>query len=191
MDDDQAKLRPLVQAAQSVRAVKEELAKPLLVTSKEAFSVKDIRPFVEEGRAVEKRAGDTGGPFAVAMAAELPKPSESKEKHGPRMVVVGSTNVAFGQAWRDATLLGNRILTESIVSWLAAKPAIVSVPEKPSHPAGLSLTEESLGEVLRYVLVYLPGSSLALGAFILVRRRVVERRSRQRPTKGTPPRGSA
>ncbi len=191
MDDETPKIRPLIQAAQSVRVVKEGLAKPLLVTSKDSFSVKDIRPFVEEGRSVEKRAGDSGGPFALAAASELPKPPESKEKHGPRMVVAGSTNVAFGQAWRDATLLGDRIFTESVISWLAAKPAIVSVPEKPSHPAGLSLTEDSLGDVLRYVLLYLPGSALGLGAFILVRRRIVERRSRQSGGKGRPNRGTA
>jgi len=190
MDDEQPKLRPLVQAAQSVRAVKEGVAKPLLVTSKDAFSVKDIRPFVEEGQTVEKRAGDTGGPLVVAMASELTKPPESKEKHGPRMVVVGSANVAFGQAWRDATMLGDRVLSESIIAWLAAKPAIVSVPEKPSHPAGLSLTEDALGDVLRYVLLYLPGSALVLGGFILVRRRVVERRSRQEGRVKSAKRGS-
>jgi hypothetical protein len=72
------------------------------------------------------------------------------------------------------------MLVESALSWLAAKPAIVSVPEKPSHPAGLSLTEESLTEVLRYVLLYMPGSALFLGALILLRRRQTERRSRAR-----------
>jgi hypothetical protein len=96
------------------------------------------------------------------------------------MVVIGTANVAFSQCWRDATLLGNRMLVESALSWLAAKPAIVSVPEKPSHPAGLSLTEESLTEVLRYVLLYMPGSALFLGALILLRRRQTERRSRAR-----------
>jgi len=190
MNDDQPKLRPLVQAAQSIRAEKQGMALPLLATSKDAFGVKDIRPFVEEGHAVEKHAGDSSGPLFVAMAAELPRPPESKEKHGPRMVVVGSANVAFGQAWRDATMLGDRVFTESAVSWLAAKPAIVSVPEKPSHPAGLSLTEDALGEVLRYVLLYLPGSALALGAFILVRRRTTERKSRQRTAPGDPTRGA-
>ena len=176
--DDEARLRPQVTAAQSLHATKDSAAKPLLETSKEAFSVKDIRPFVDEGHPVEKHAGDASGPLALAMASERPLSAGSKEKHGPRMVVVGTANVAFSQAWRDATLLGNRVLVESALSWLAAKPAIVSVPEKPSHPAGLSLTEESLGEVLRYVLLYMPGSALGLGALILVRRRQTERRSR-------------
>jgi hypothetical protein len=176
--DEEARLRPELTAAQSLGATQGSTAKPLVVTSKDAFSVKDIRPFVDEGHPVEKHAGDPGGPLALAMAAERPLPAGSKEKHGPRMVVIGTANVAFSQSWRDATLLGNRVLVESALSWLAAKPSIVSVPEKPSHPAGLSLTEDSLGEVLRYVLLYMPGSALLLGALILVRRRHTERRSR-------------
>src|SRR4029079_18815276 len=92
------KIGLLLEPHLSVRAVKEGVAKPLLVTSKETFSVKDIRPFVDEGHTVAKRAGDSGGPLALAMASELSNPPDSKEKHGPRMVVVGSANVAFGQA---------------------------------------------------------------------------------------------
>lgn len=184
ISDDKPKFRPVITAAQSLRGTKDGVAKSLLVTSKLAFSVKDIRPFVEEGHAVEKHAGDASGPFAVAMASERPLPPGSKEKHGPRLVAVGTANVAFGQAFRDPTLLGDRIFIESALSWLAAKPAIVSVPEKPSHPAGLSLTEESLGEVLRYVLLYMPGAALVLGGLILVRRRSTERRSRRRVQDG-------
>ena len=41
---------------------------------------------------------------------------------------------------------------------------IVSVPEKASHDVGLSLTEESLGEVQRYVLMYMPASAALLGS---------------------------
>jgi hypothetical protein len=190
LNDDEPRFRPQVTAAQSLRGTKGGNAVPLLVTSKDAFSVKDIRPFVEEGRAVEKHSGDAGGPFAIAMAAERPLPPGSKDKHGPRIVVVGTANVAFSQAYRDAALLGNRMFVESALSWLAAKPAIVSVPEKPSHPAGLSMTEDSLSEVLRYVLVYMPGSALLLGALILVRRRGTEKRSRRlvqgRTGKGEP-----
>lgn len=179
LDDDKPKVRPMITAAQSLRALPGSLAQPLLTTSKDAFSVKDIRPFVEEGRAVEKRAGDASGPFTIAFASELPKPPGSKERHGQRMVVTGTANIAFCQSWRDATLLGDRLLVESALSWLAAKPSIVSVPEKPAHPAGLSLTEDSIAEVQRYVLLYLPGASLFFGVLILLRRRSVEQKSRR------------
>jgi hypothetical protein len=175
---DAPKYLALLTAAQSLRATEGGSARPLLTTSDRAFSVRDIRPFVEEGRAVEKRAGDAGGPFAVAMASERPRPSGSKADHGPRLVVVGSANVAFGRSWRDATLLGNRLFVESALSWLAAQPRIVSVPEKASHAAGLSLTEDDLRDILWYVLLYMPGAALLLGGLILLRRRSSERRSR-------------
>lgn len=181
-DGFDVRYRPLLTAAQSLKTTSADSpAKPLLVTSKEAYSVKDIRPFVEEGRAVEKRAGDASGPFTVAMAAE--RGARSGKGHGPRMVVVGTTNVAFGLAWRDGTLLANRLFVESALAWLAAKPPIVSVPEKPSHAAGLSLTEDSLGEILRYVLLYMPCSALLLGGLLLFRRRSQERKSRSQTPK--------
>ncbi|HVU01428.1 MAG TPA: GldG family protein [Polyangiaceae bacterium] len=189
--DDEVKLRPVLTASQSLRATKDSVAKPLLVTSALAFGVKDIRPFVEEGKAVEKHSGDTSGPFVVAMAAERDRPEGSHEKHGPRLVAIGTANVAFGQTFRDATLLGNRVFVESAISWLAAKPAIVSVPEKPSHPVGLSLTEDALSEVLRYVLVYMPGAALVLGGLILVRRRGAEKKSRQAVQGGKRPGGAS
>ena len=175
----EVKFRPVLSAAQSQKATAGGPGKALLTTSNKAFSVKDIRPFVEEGREVEKRAGDSSGPFHVAMAAQLPAKSAAKEARGGRLVVAGSANVAFGQAWRDPTLLGNRLFAESALSWLAARPKIVSVPEKPSHAAGLNLTEENLGEILRYVLVYMPGAALVLGLALLYMRRREERRSRR------------
>ncbi len=52
------------------------------------------------------------------------------------------------------------------------------MPEKQGHDVGLALTEESLSEVLRYVLVYMPLSAAALGAFVMLRRRGKEKRSR-------------
>jgi hypothetical protein len=180
-----ARFRPMMSLAQSLKKTPGSTANPLLMTSQSAFSVQDVRPFIDEGRAVEKRQGDAGGPFVLAAAVERPLPEGSTEKHGPRIVVVGSASVAFGQSWRDATYIGDRVFTESVLSWLAAKPAIVSVPEKASNPAGVSLTEESLHEILRYVLVYLPGAALGLGTLILFRRRSTERRSRAaKPKQG-------
>jgi hypothetical protein len=82
-------------------------------------------------------------------------------------------------------LLGARLLVENALAWVAARPAIVSVPQKPARTVGLSLTQESLGEILRYVLVYMP-STAALGGFVLLfRRRVRETRSRRDGAGGT------
>ncbi|MCA9597874.1 MAG: GldG family protein [Myxococcales bacterium] len=170
------RFRVLVSAAQSLRASGKQPVS-LLVTSAEAVAVKDIRPFVEQGKAIEKGAGKPG-PFVLAFASELPK--QGQAPHGPRMVVVGSANLAWSRNWREPTLLGNRLFMESAVSWLAARPAIVSVPEKASHDVGLSLTEESLTDVRNYVLLYMPASAAALGIFVMLRRRSKEKRSRRK-----------
>ena len=78
--------------------------------------------------------------------------------------------------------LGNRRLIENAISWAAARPSMISVPEKPEREVGLSLSEESLGEVLRYVLLYMPLSAGLIGAFVLLRRRNLERQSRRAHT---------
>lgn len=178
-EDGAAAYGVLMSAAQSLRASATGTPAPLLVTSDQAFSVKDIRPFTEEGKAVEPTASDPRGPFTVAMAAELPKPEASRASHGPRLVVVGSANVAWGRNWRDSTLLGDALFMESALSWLSARPTLVSVPEKASHDAGLSLSEESLSDVRWYVLVYMPLTALALGGFVMLRRRRAEKKSRE------------
>lgn len=188
-DGDRVLYRVLFSASQSLRATG-SAPQPLLTTTSDAFALKDIRPFVEAGKPVEKAAGDPVGPFTIAFASELPRPAASKSPHGPRVVIAGSANLAWSRNWRDSTLLGNRVFVESAVSWLAARPALVSVPEKPAHEVGLGLTEESLSDVFRYVILYMPGAAMVLGAFVLLRRRHTERRSRRdkhdKPTKPDP-----
>ncbi len=177
---EDSKVRVLVRNAQSLRRSKgEQQPVSLLSTSGEAFSVTDIRPFVQEGALLEKGPGDEQGPFSVAMAAELPKPAGSDAAHGPRIVVAGSANLVWAGNWRDPTTVGDRVLVESAISWLAARPVMVDVPEKAAQEAGLRLTEESMSDVLLYVLLYLPGATVILGGVVMYRRRLVERRSRR------------
>lgn len=175
---DEVRFKVLLSASQSLRAASGSAAQALLTTSAEAFALKDVRPFVDQGKPVEKSSSDPAGPFTVAYAVELPKPNGSSAPHGPRAVFVGSANLAWGRNWREPTLLGDRLFLESALSWLSARPTLVSVPEKQGHDVGLALTEDSLGDVLRYVLIYMPLSAALLGTFVLLRRRQKEKRSR-------------
>ncbi len=175
LKDGEPRFRVLLSAAQSMKAA-DGRPVALLSTSQQAFSLRDIRPFVAEGIPPEKSSKDPGGPFVVAFASELPKVGDAP--HGPRMIAVGSANPVWGRNFREPTLLGNRLFIESCLSWLAARPSIVSVPEKASHDVGLSLTEESLGDVFRYVLLFMPGAAALLGVFVMLRRRAGEKRSR-------------
>ncbi|MCC6215275.1 MAG: GldG family protein [Polyangiaceae bacterium] len=176
--DGSASLRVLVSATQSLRGAPGSAAESLLVTSAEAFSVKDVRPFVEAGSAPERGPNDPAGPFSVAMAAELPKRPGSTAAHGPRCVVVGTANPLFSRNWREPSLAAAQVFIESALSWLAARPAIVSVPEKPQQQLGLALTEESITDVRNYVLVYMPLAAALLGTFVVLRRRRAEKRAR-------------
>ncbi len=144
----------------------------LLGTSNDAFGMTDFFAWAERGGAPEKSAGDRAGPMALAMASELPKKGAGSA-HGPRMVVVGTASLAVGQNWQERVLRGGAIFTESALSWLAAEPPLVDIPDKPAV-TGARLNEASLGEVLRYVVFYMPGAVLLLAIAVYLRRRVMD-----------------
>ncbi len=152
----------------------------LLQTSEQAFAVDDLRPFLE-GRVLAPRARDRRGPLTVAVAAELAPPSPPARPRASRAVFVGTPTLALAPSFRDAALRGNQLLVESALAWLAAEPALVEVPEKAAVAVGVGLTEASLREVGRYVLLYLPATAALLGVIVLLRRRAEERRARREP----------
>ena len=128
----------------------------------------------------EKQDRDLKGPLVLAMASERPKLSKASP-HGPRVVVIGAGTVMLQRNWRDpAPARGAAFLVESAISWLASKPAILDVPAKPSVAAGIRITEESRNEVRRYVLVFMPLTSILFGLGIGLWRRSTERKPRKR-----------
>jgi hypothetical protein len=161
--------RVLVIGAQTLGTTTNSLAKPLLNTSNLSFAIDDLTATESRGGALEPKDENESGPYYVAMASE--QKVQGIQARPSRMVVLGSVSPAWSRNWRDPALIGNRLFVESAVAWLSSVPALVSVPKRRAHPAGLSLTEDSLGEVLRYGLVYMPGSALGLGLLIVSRRR--------------------
>jgi len=171
--------RVLVTGAQSLRIAGNSPAKALLVSSDQALSVRDLSGLLDPNQkddAVERAPRSS---FTLAIAAELPKPAGSTAKYGPRVVLAGAANLVWARNYSDSSLYGDRLFSENALSWLSARPTLVSVPEKTEHDVGLSLSEGTLAEVLRYVLIYMPGCSAALGTFVLMRRRSFEKKSRR------------
>jgi hypothetical protein len=166
----------IVSEARPLELVSGGPANVILKTSPEAIALDDLET-VLEGRGAPEDA--QRAERVVGVAAELPKPSGWRDKHGPRGVVFGSRSLPWTRSFRDPALLGDRLLVENALAWVAARPPIVSVPEKPARSVGLALTEESLGEILRYVLVYMPLTAALGGFLILFRRRAQEKRSRR------------
>jgi hypothetical protein len=176
--------RVLVSEAQSLRPLEGAQPKPLIASGNQALSLDDLAAFVDPERQREALERARRGEYTLAFATELEKPAGSPHRYGPRLVIAGASNLLWGRNFRDPALYGNRLFVENAVSWAAARPAMISVPEKPAREIGLNLSEDSLGEVLRYVLIYMPGSAALLGVFVLIRRRATEKSSRRSP-KGT------
>jgi hypothetical protein len=86
-------------------------------------------------------------------------------------VVLGSSAPLLGNTWQDATLAGTRRFVESALSWVAARPALVSLTDKPERQVDLRFTEQSMSQIAPYVLLYKPATALALAALVLLRRR--------------------
>jgi hypothetical protein len=176
LEGGKAELSVLVTESRSLSLVSGGPAHALVKSSPEAVTITDLKS-VLDGKGPPPDA-----PHAervVVAAAELPKPAASREKHGPRLILAGFTGLAASRSFQDPALVGDRLLVENGFAWAAARPPIVSVPEKPARELGLALTEDSLAQVLRYVLMYMPGSAFVIGAFVLLRRRAQERASRK------------
>jgi hypothetical protein len=171
--------RVLVSGAQSLRISSTSPAKPLLSSTDKALSLRDLSALLDPNHGQDPVENAPRAQYTLAVAAELPKPAGSASKYGPRVVLAGTANLVWGRNYGDSSLYGDRLFSENALSWLSSRPALVSVPEKTEHEIGLSLSEGTLSEVQRYVLIYMPGCAAALGVFVLLRRRSLERESRK------------
>jgi hypothetical protein len=176
-DDKRDTPRTVLHFARSLKRVSEPgSASPsdLLQTSQKAFGLVNIAGASEWKDAPQKKAGDLGGPLAVAMAAERPKTSPSAA-HGPRVVVIGSASPLTSPTFREPLpLRGAALFAESAISWLASKPQVLDVPDKTAVPAGIRITDDDRAAVRRYVLFMMPGTVALLGIVIALWRRRTE-----------------
>ncbi|HVY25228.1 MAG TPA: GldG family protein [Polyangiaceae bacterium] len=175
-EDDKLSSRVLVVQSRSVSVSGN--ASLILRSSDSAVALRDLHALTESG-AEAATSGAAPRSYGLAAAVELPKPASSHGTHGPRVLISGASNLAYNRNFQDPSLYGNRRLLENAISWAAARPSMLSVPAKAEREVGLSLSEESLGDVMRYVLFYMPLSAGLIGAFVLLRRRNDEKRSRQ------------
>jgi hypothetical protein len=174
-EDDKLSSRVLVAQARSLEVG--SAASVVIETTSSAVSLKDLSP-LGAGQRADVAAGAERKVLSVAAARELTK-VDTKAAHGPRLFVSGASNLAWNRNFQDPSLYGNQRLIENAISWAAARPSMLNVPQKAEREVGLSLSEESLDEVQRYVLLYMPVSAGLLAAFVLLRRRSDERRARR------------
>jgi hypothetical protein len=146
----------------------------LLVTGDGAFAKRDITGASQWTAAPPRDPSDPSGPFTVAMASERERIGPAAP-HGPRVVVVGTRYMLAEDNWRQPRPLhGAAFFVDSALSWLAARPEVVDVPDRAEVPAGMRISGEGRAEVRRYVLVFMPLAALLLGAAVWAWRRSSE-----------------
>ncbi len=119
------------------------------------------------------------GPFPIALAAERPR-VHTTDAHGPRVVVLGSAEMLSPAHWAaPLSEHGSAFIVENSISWLAARPELVDVPEKGHVKSEIHWTEATRTGVRNYVLVLMPLACALLGLAILL-----YRKSNERPVKG-------
>ena len=160
-------------------------AADLLFTSDAAFAKRDVAAAAEGSDAPPRAPSDVAGPFVVAMASERPRATPTAP-HGPRVVVLGSRYFLAQDNWRQPRPLhGAAFLVDSALSWLAARPEVIDVPERAEVAAGMRVSEEGRTEVQRYVLLFMPLAALMLAAAVWAWRRSSENKPYEpRPAKG-------
>lgn len=145
--------------AEPLGRTKKSSAVPLLQTSASAVVMDNLKD-------LDEKSSD-GAPFTLAYAGSR----QTSESESQRWVVMGASNFLANASFRDPAFFGNQVLAENSFSWLIERPELVSVPERPPLAAGLNLTEGSLQDLLRYVLIYMPLTAASTGALVLYRRR--------------------
>jgi hypothetical protein len=156
-------------------------ASDLLATSASAFAKTSVAGAAGWAEAPRRAEGDPAGPFVVAMASERPRVGAASS-HGPRVVVVGSRFVLAEDNWKQPRAMhGAAFFVDSAISWLAARAAVVDVPERGEVAAGMRVSEQGREEVRRYVLVLMPLAALLLGIAVWGWRRSAEGRPYARP----------
>jgi hypothetical protein len=149
-------------------------AAELLSTTDDAFAKRDVAAAAQAADAPPRAPTDAPGPFVVAMAGERPRVTPTAP-HGPRVVVLGSRYFLAQDNWRQPRPLhGAAFLVDSALSWLAARPEVVDVPDRAEVAAGMRVSEEGRTEVQRYVLYFMPLAALLLGIAVWAWRRSSE-----------------
>ena len=170
----------LTVASSITKVPSEAAATPLLVTTDRSFGMVDFFAWAKNPTPPAAQAEDHKGPLTVAWAVELLKPAGSTAAYGPRAVVIGSSGVLVSSNWQSEELRGTSAFIESSISWLVAKPALVSVPKKPTVTAGLRVSEDDIRRLSLYTVLCMPLASALFGVAVFLRRKSGEKRGKKK-----------
>jgi len=150
--------RSIVPAKPAVEGITVE---PLLRTNEASWGESDMKPGAKQVQFDEK--SDIKGPVTIGDVAT----KTIGDKKG-RLVVIGDSDFAINGYFGA---LGNGNLLTNAVSFLAQDESFISIKVKDPANRPVTMTESQERSVAWLVELLLPGSVLAIGISVLVRRR--------------------
>lgn len=108
---------------------------------------------------------DKKGPVSVGVSVNKKLEASTKET---RLIVFGDVDF-IRNGWFN--MLGNGNLALNSVAWLAEETQLISMKEKPSEAAELTLTEYQLRKFMRFSQYIFPAVIIFIGVIIWIRRR--------------------
>lgn len=108
---------------------------------------------------------DKKGPVSVGVSVSKKNENNQKET---RLIVFGDIDF-IRNGWFN--ILGNGNLALNSVAWLAEETQLISIKEKPSEAAELTLTEYQLRKFMRFSEYIFPALIIFIGVIIWIRRR--------------------
>lgn len=135
---------------------------PLLMTTERSWGETDLA-----ASPVKFDAGtDSAGPMNLAVAVERREAQSNvaAENAGPRLVVVGSTTMAF-DGYMDR-YMGNRTFLMNAVNWLAEREERLGIPPRRGERRELAASPTALKTIFFIAVVAMPLAALACGGAV-------------------------
>jgi gliding motility-associatede transport system auxiliary component len=159
-------------------------AQTIVETSKASWAESDVKALAER-RPVgfDEKTGDKQGPISLAAALSTTAPeqppaptpaagtngnSEPPKPRETRVVVFGDSDFV---ANANLNVPGNGNLFLNTVNWLAEQENLISIRPKPTDDRRVTLTNEQLGWVMLFSVIFLPALVVGTGVYTWWRRR--------------------
>jgi ABC-2 type transport system permease protein len=136
---------------------------PLFVAPETAWAESDIAAIRSGGEVGFDADVDVQGPIPIAAAGQ---------RGGSRLVVIASDQFAFNAYFReDVAYDHGRDLVLNSVGWLTERRSLLGIRARSREHVKLVLLDEQLSRMIWVCLAGLPGFAIALGFWVLWRRR--------------------
>lgn len=121
---------------------------------------------------IDCAADDARGPFAAAVALEGAGTGGAGDDARSRLIVLGNAAFATNSWMHNQDAIGNRLLMENMINWLAGQEQLIAIPPRDSNFRPLAaLSESDINLVFLTSVALIPLAALTIGGLLWWRRR--------------------